>query len=167
MSTEICSSQLPLTWYTPDMNKKSPRTLCYYIGLGKFTTEAETRREKEYHPFKKEKLILEKVKRQVKKPCSMKSLWHRTLPFKVTLSVCVLQLEGAPLGLIALSGWGWGWGEGNGSVLWLEAVITFTKLVIIGNFAALNRGLCLERSPFQLLDTRQNFQHPFYRDCKD
>ena len=72
------------------MNKKSLRTLCYYIGLGKFTTEAETRREKEYHPFKKEKLILEKVKKQVEKPCSMKSLPHRTLPFRVTLSVCVL-----------------------------------------------------------------------------
>lgn len=70
------------------MNKKSLRTLCYNIGLGKFTTEAETRREKEYHPFKKGELILEK--KQVKKPCSVKSLPHRTLPFKGTLSLCVL-----------------------------------------------------------------------------
>ena len=58
--------------------------------LGKFTTEAETRREKEYHPFKKGELILEKAKKQVKKPCSVKSLPHRILPFKGTPSLCVL-----------------------------------------------------------------------------
>lgn len=142
---EICSPHPPLRMAIRPTWKKEPENSILSNWLRPVHNRGRKQTEgRQHHQWRKE-LILEKGKGQAKQPSS----WgHNSTSFRVIQNpvlqsrrwhyLCMsLCLERPPPDLTSLSSW---WK----TVLWLGAAITFTKVIIVGNFVSSDPGMSLE-----------------------